>query len=78
MENLLLYAPQAKHELTLPLPIGEGHKFAPIALGVRLSSPSLACSAAYSNRMWLSSRHMFYPERVSMVLVISIGGSLSF
>ena len=32
-ENLLLYAPQAQKEGVLPLPIGENHKFAPIALG---------------------------------------------
>jgi len=32
-ENLLLYAPQAKEEGVLPLPIGESHKFAPVALG---------------------------------------------
>ncbi|KAL6363005.1 hypothetical protein LRP88_02405 [Fusarium phalaenopsidis] len=32
-ENLLLYAPQAKEEGILPLPIGEKHKFAPVALG---------------------------------------------
>ncbi|KAL0933607.1 uncharacterized protein CTRU02_210406 [Colletotrichum truncatum] len=32
-ENLLLYAPQAKEEGVLPLPIGENHKFAPVALG---------------------------------------------
>lgn len=32
-ENLLLYAPQAKEEQALPLPIGELHKFAPVALG---------------------------------------------
>ncbi|KAF5001314.1 hypothetical protein FDECE_10998 [Fusarium decemcellulare] len=32
-ENLLLYAPQAKEEGHLPLPIGENHKFAPVALG---------------------------------------------
>ncbi|KAI0857158.1 NAD(P)-binding protein [Xylaria cubensis] len=32
-ENLLLYAPQAKSEGTLPLPIGKNHKFAPVALG---------------------------------------------
>jgi hypothetical protein len=30
-----LYAKQAKEEGTLPLPIGEFHKFAPVALGVR-------------------------------------------
>ena len=29
----MLYAPQAKEEQVLPLPIGELHKFAPIALG---------------------------------------------
>lgn len=34
-ENLLLYAKQAKEEGVLPLPIGENHKFAPVALGVR-------------------------------------------
>lgn len=33
-ENLLLYAPQAKEEGILPLPIGENHKFAPVVLGV--------------------------------------------
>ncbi|KAL3427779.1 hypothetical protein PVAG01_01288 [Phlyctema vagabunda] len=33
MENLLLYSPQAKKESTLPLPIGDKHKFAPVALG---------------------------------------------
>lgn len=33
-ENLLVYAPQAKTEGVLPLPIGENHKFAPVALGV--------------------------------------------
>ncbi|KAF5001622.1 hypothetical protein FGRMN_928 [Fusarium graminum] len=32
-ENLLLYSKQAKEENTLPLPIGEFHKFAPVALG---------------------------------------------
>ncbi|KAM0197394.1 hypothetical protein ACHAPI_004854 [Fusarium lateritium] len=32
-ENLLLYARQAKEEGTLPLPIGEFHKFAPVVLG---------------------------------------------
>jgi len=34
-ENLLLYAPQIKEEKILPLPIGENHSFAPVALGVR-------------------------------------------
>ncbi|KAJ4016311.1 hypothetical protein NW766_004503 [Fusarium irregulare] len=32
-ENLLLYSKQAKEEGVLPLPIGENHKFAPVALG---------------------------------------------
>ncbi|KAL5618051.1 hypothetical protein FOVSG1_000273 [Fusarium oxysporum f. sp. vasinfectum] len=32
-ENLLLYGQQAKSEGVLPLPIGEFHKFAPVALG---------------------------------------------
>ncbi|KAL2016082.1 hypothetical protein VTK56DRAFT_4289 [Thermocarpiscus australiensis] len=32
-ENLLLYAEQTQHEGVLPLPIGENHKFAPVALG---------------------------------------------
>lgn len=36
-ENLLLYAPQAKEEGILPLPIGDKHRFAPVALGVRCS-----------------------------------------
>jgi hypothetical protein len=40
-ENLLLYAKQAKEEGILPLPIGENHKFAPVALGVRLSDTGL-------------------------------------
>lgn len=30
----MLYAPQAKGEGTLPLPIGKHNKFAPMALGV--------------------------------------------
>lgn len=37
MENLLVYAPQVIKESIIPLPIGDSHKFAPIALGVRLS-----------------------------------------
>ncbi|OAA72931.1 NAD(P)-binding domain protein [Akanthomyces lecanii RCEF 1005] len=32
-ENLLLYEKMAKEESTLALPIGENHKFAPVALG---------------------------------------------
>jgi uncharacterized protein YbjT (DUF2867 family) len=32
-ENLLLYSPQAQEEQSLPLPIGENHKFPPVALG---------------------------------------------
>ncbi|KAK0743840.1 hypothetical protein B0T18DRAFT_329456 [Schizothecium vesticola] len=32
-ENLLLYSEQARTEGVLPLPIGEMHKFAPVALG---------------------------------------------
>ncbi|KAI1325295.1 NAD(P)-binding protein [Xylariaceae sp. FL0255] len=32
-ENLLIYAPQAQEEGTIPIPIGEHHSFAPIALG---------------------------------------------
>ncbi|KAK3390814.1 hypothetical protein B0H63DRAFT_446908 [Podospora didyma] len=32
-ENLLLYSPQAQEEGLFPLPIGENHKFAPVALG---------------------------------------------
>ncbi|KAH6646752.1 hypothetical protein BKA67DRAFT_524789 [Truncatella angustata] len=32
-ENLLLYAPQARDEGILPIPIGQNHKFAPVALG---------------------------------------------
>jgi len=32
-ENLLLYSEQARNEGLLPLPIGENHKFAPVALG---------------------------------------------
>jgi hypothetical protein len=34
-ENLLLYSKQAQEEGILPLPVGDTHKFAPIALGVR-------------------------------------------
>lgn len=36
-ENLLLYSEQAKADGVLPLPIGESHKFAPVALGVSLT-----------------------------------------
>jgi uncharacterized protein YbjT (DUF2867 family) len=32
-ENLLTYANQAQSEGLLPIPIGENHKFAPVALG---------------------------------------------
>ncbi|KAI1263312.1 hypothetical protein F5Y18DRAFT_429400 [Xylariaceae sp. FL1019] len=32
-ENLLTYAPQAQNEGTIPIPIGDKHKFAPVALG---------------------------------------------
>ncbi|KAK4110217.1 NAD(P)-binding protein [Canariomyces notabilis] len=32
-ENLLLYSQQLQAEGILPLPLGEGHKFAPVALG---------------------------------------------
>lgn len=32
-ENLLLYAPNAQQDGTLPLPVGKDHKFAPVALG---------------------------------------------
>ncbi|KAF7587221.1 hypothetical protein BBP40_007534 [Aspergillus hancockii] len=35
-ENLLLYSRQAQEEGVLPLPVGTDHKFAPIALGVRI------------------------------------------
>jgi hypothetical protein len=35
-ENLLLYSQQARNEGILPLPIGEDHKFAPVALGVSI------------------------------------------
>jgi hypothetical protein len=38
MENLLVYGPQAKKEGLIPLPVGENHKFAPVALGVSFSS----------------------------------------
>lgn len=33
-ENLLLYAPQLMEDKTIPLPIGENHKFAPMAIRV--------------------------------------------
>jgi len=36
-ENLLLYSPQAKKDGTIPAPVGQDNKFAPVALGV---SPS--------------------------------------
>ncbi|KAI0911778.1 NAD(P)-binding protein [Ustulina deusta] len=32
-ENLLIYAPQAQKEGILPIPMGENHTFAPVALG---------------------------------------------
>ena len=34
MENLLNYSTQLQNESIIPLPIGDNHKFAPIALGV--------------------------------------------
>lgn len=37
-ENLLVYAPQAREEGILPLPIGKDHKFAPVALGVSVAA----------------------------------------
>lgn len=40
-ENLLLYSEQAKADGVLPLPIGESHKFAPVALGVSTSFSNL-------------------------------------
>lgn len=40
-ENLLLYSEQAKADGVLPLPIGESHKFAPVALGVSVYFPIL-------------------------------------
>jgi hypothetical protein len=36
-ENLLAYAPQAKEEGYIPIPIGREHKFPPVALGVSLA-----------------------------------------
>jgi hypothetical protein len=48
MENLLLYAQQAKQDSTLPLPIGEGHKFAPVALGVSYHLLSLTWIRAHA------------------------------
>ncbi|RDW85919.1 NAD(P)-binding Rossmann-fold containing protein-5 [Coleophoma crateriformis] len=33
LENLLAYSPQAKNDRVIPLPIGDSHKFAPMALG---------------------------------------------
>lgn len=33
-ENLLLYSPQAKEKGVLPIPVGQNHKFPPVALGV--------------------------------------------
>ncbi|BDD56646.1 hypothetical protein MAP00_002076 [Monascus purpureus] len=32
-ENLLLYSPQAKEKGVLPIPVGQNHKFPPVALG---------------------------------------------
>jgi hypothetical protein len=49
MENLLAYAPQARKESNLPLPIGNSHKFAPIALGVRL--PQFPLTILFSNSL---------------------------
>lgn len=36
-ENLLAYAPQAKEEGYIPIPIGHDHKLPPVALGVSLA-----------------------------------------
>ena len=36
-ENILLYTPQIQQEHSIPLPIGENHKFAPMALKVGTS-----------------------------------------
>ncbi|KAJ5204077.1 uncharacterized protein N7498_004956, partial [Penicillium cinerascens] len=66
-ENLLLYAPQPKQDGVLPLPFGETHKFAPVALGVhmfpRLISYLLGLTFA---RTLPKSRLMFLRGRVSM------------
>jgi hypothetical protein len=35
--NFLLYPPQAQNDGMLPIPVGKGHKFAPVALGVSTS-----------------------------------------
>ncbi len=50
-ENLLLYSEQAKNEGVLPLPIGEGHKFAPVALGV---SPIIASGNLFGDQADMS------------------------
>jgi hypothetical protein len=44
-ENLLLYSEQARNEGLLPLPVGENHKFAPVALGVSNSAAKSQISA---------------------------------
>ncbi|KAK6860934.1 hypothetical protein PG995_004570, partial [Apiospora arundinis] len=45
-ENLLLYAPQAQSEGVLPLPIGEKHRFAPVALGMMVVAGPMLCAGA--------------------------------
>jgi uncharacterized protein YbjT (DUF2867 family) len=40
-ENLLLYAPQILQEKVVPLPIGGNHKFAPMAMQVKLPCGSM-------------------------------------
>lgn len=72
-ENLLLYSEQARTEGVLPLPIGESHKFAPVALGVSfLSQRSWDHFADEDGRispMWL---HISFPARAPTALTTSI------
>ena len=75
-ENLLLYSEQARNEGLLPLPIGENHKFAPIALGVSRHIPdivmSLRSDIVRTSLLWPPT---FLPERARTVLTTGIVAS---
>lgn len=72
-ENLLLYSNQAQTQGLLPLPIGEDHKFAPVALGVRpnLEPICMRRSLTCLNRMSPTLPPTCSPARASMALTIS-------
>lgn len=61
-ENLLLYAPQAQNEGTLPLPIGETHSFPPMALGVSSLFLRVICNNNHTNCSILGPRSSRRPR----------------